>query len=151
MSSPPSRRGDRSSTSGGISQLRLIGIVSILTFGLTSLVAIGGLGQLSAVLFVLGFFILVPLIALLGEDFPYVKAEENEPQQPPRQDPVETLRDRFARGEIDQAEFERRLEYLVETEGLDFDVDEQLGHLSSERERPQGRCHRTREHELDWE
>jgi len=33
------------------------------------------------------------------------------------EDPVETLRERFARGEIDQTEFERRLDALLAAEG----------------------------------
>ncbi|QLH79883.1 SHOCT domain-containing protein [Halosimplex rubrum] len=34
-------------------------------------------------------------------------------------DPVETLRERFARGEIDQTEFERRLDALLASEAGD--------------------------------
>jgi hypothetical protein len=34
-------------------------------------------------------------------------------------DPIDELRDRYARGEIDEAELERRLDALLETEGLD--------------------------------
>ncbi len=122
-------------SSTGYSKSQLIGLVAVLTFGITSLVAVLGGGTLVPVVFVLGFFLLIPLIALLGEDFPLVEATDDTQQTPPRADPLETLRDRFARGEIDQAEFERRLEYLVETEGIDFDVDEELGHLETNRQR----------------
>lgn len=43
-------------------------------------------------------------------------------------DPLEELRERYARGEIDHDEFERRVERLVETEGVpttreDLEVD----------------------------
>jgi hypothetical protein len=37
----------------------------------------------------------------------------------PDDDPLDTLRDRYARGEIDEIEFERRLERLLETEDVD--------------------------------
>lgn len=137
-----------SSTASGYGPLQLMGLVSVLTFGLTALVAVLGGGTLVPTIFIFGFFILVPLIAILGEDFPFVQSQGDEPATALQQDPVETLRDRFARGEIDQAEFERRLEYLVETEGLEFDVDEELGQLSTENGRAR---ERTRERELDPE
>lgn len=109
----------------------MMGIVAVLTFGITSLVAVLGGGPLVPAIFIIGIFILVPLIAILGEDFPYVEETTDEPQPAPQQDPVETLRDRFARGEIDQEEFERRLEYIVATEDLAFDIEEELDHLGS--------------------
>lgn len=114
---------------------QLMGIVTVLTFGLTSLTAVLGGGPLVPAIFVTGFFLVVPLIALLGEDFPLVESSE-ETQRVPQRDPVETLRERYARGEIDQAEFERRLEYLVETEDLGFDVENELGRLDTESAAP---------------
>jgi len=98
---------------------QLIGVVAVLAFGLTSLFAVLGLGTLVPVTFVVGFFLVIPLIALLGERFPLV--ESDEPTPPPLEDPLETLRERYARGEIDQREFERRLEYLLETEQVDIE------------------------------
>ena len=109
-----------SGSATGYSRLQLIGIVSVLTFGFSSISAIIGLRLSPAIIFVVGFFILVPLIVLLGDDFPLVKAEDDSPPPALRQDPLETLRDRFARGEIDQEEFERRLESLLETEHVEY-------------------------------
>lgn len=120
--------------SSGYSRGKLMGIVAILTFGLTALTAVLGGGVLIPAIFITGFFILIPLIGILGEDFPLVESRTETPQPTPRKDPVETLRDRYARGEIDQVEFERRLEYLVETEDIEFDVTAELGQLDSERQ-----------------
>lgn len=50
-------------------------------------------------------------------------------------DPIATLRERYARGELTDAEFERRVEKLIETESVDHPVktrDLERGH---ERER----------------
>jgi len=116
----------------GYSRSRLMGVVAVLTFGLTSLTAVLGGGPLVPAIFVTGFFLVLPLVALLGDDFPLVESSSEQPQPAPRQDPVETLRDRYARGEIDQAEFERRLDYLVETEELGFDIEDELGRLESD-------------------
>lgn len=41
-------------------------------------------------------------------------------------DPVEELRERYARGEIDEAELERRLDALLETEDVDADDEESI-------------------------
>ncbi|QKG93060.1 SHOCT domain-containing protein [Halorubrum sp. SS5] len=104
---------------------RLIGLIAILSFGLTSLFAVllpTALGPLIPATFITGFFILIPLVLVLGEDFPLVAADE--PDAPAASDataerPVAALRDRYASGEIDEAEFERRLDRLLATEDLD--------------------------------
>jgi len=41
-------------------------------------------------------------------------------------DPVEELRDRYARGEIDELELERRLDALLETEDVESDDEETI-------------------------
>ncbi|NEU55597.1 SHOCT domain-containing protein [Halorussus sp. MSC15.2] len=98
---------------------RLIAVLSVLTFGLTALFAVVGLEFLVPTIFVLGFFIVVPLVALLGDSLPMVETDaegvEVERETTP-DDPVEQLRARYARGELTDAEFERRLERLLETE-----------------------------------
>ena len=101
---------------------RLVGVVAILTFGLTSIAAIlGGVGSIVAALFVTGFFLVIPMVALLGEDLPLVAAsdgDEGADEPLHDDDPVEVLRERYARGELSQEEFESRLDRLLETEDL---------------------------------
>ena len=109
---------------------RLIGLIAILSFGFASLFAVllpGVLGPLIPATFILGFFVLVPLVALLGEDFPLVEAAgpggEPASSTATTEDPLATLRERYATGEIGEEEFERKLDRLLETEELDDRAD----------------------------
>ncbi|WP_331233427.1 SHOCT domain-containing protein [Natronorarus salvus] len=96
---------------------------------------------LAALLF--GYVVVVPLVALLygdegdrhewwddwwGEEsweewWDDLWGEEtDEPEhetEPNRRDALETLRERYARGELTDEQFERKLEYLLETETLE--------------------------------
>ena len=47
------------------------------------------------------------------------RTHQSESTTTTEEDVLETLRNRYARGEIDEAEFERRLEALLETESID--------------------------------
>lgn len=88
----------------------------------------------AAAVFVVGWLLVVPLSALLGgmlgsDGFSAAMDEtvqgamegneasgtDNGESDP---DPLGTLRDRYARGEIDESEFERRLEGLLATEDV---------------------------------
>ncbi|WP_123622679.1 SHOCT domain-containing protein [Halorubrum sp. CSM-61] len=105
-------------------KMRLAGIIAVLSFGLTALFAVllpEFLEALIPATFILGFFVLVPLVLLLGEDFPLVepKGSGEESASATNEDPLATLRERYATGEIGEAEFERKLDRLLETEGLD--------------------------------
>ena len=101
---------------------RLIATLSVLTFGLTAFFAVVGLEFLVPTIFVLGFFILVPLVAILGDSLPWVAGEvdgvEVEQSVGSGDGPVDELRARYARGELTDEEFERRLERLLETEDV---------------------------------
>jgi uncharacterized membrane protein len=127
------------------SKRRLAGLIAILSFGLSSLFAVLGLGTVVSVTFILGFFILLPLIGLLGSDFPLVESSDDEPSADETthdEDPLTTLRQRYANGEIDEAEFERRLELMLETEDVrqsttnsdTDDVSDQLREIKRELE-----------------
>jgi len=102
----------------------LMAVIAILTLGTASLFAVFNVGTLVAVTAVVGFLILLPLVAVLGSRLPGVEATGSEPD--PERDrqptdaatPIEQLRERYARGEMSESEFERRLERLIETEDL---------------------------------
>lgn len=49
----------------------------------------------------------------------YAGDEASEPGTDRQQDALDTLRDRYARGELTEAEFERRVERLLETETVE--------------------------------
>jgi len=105
---------------------RLIGLIAILSFGVTSLSAVLSFGVLGPAAFILGFFVLIPLVVLLGDDFPLVGTEEptEESVSAAKDDPLATLRERYATGEIGEEEFERKLDRLLETEELTGGVED---------------------------
>ena len=91
----------------------------VLTVGLAALF----LGQSWFwVVFVVGFAGVVPLVGVLSKD----DEESGEPSETSRDvdetteesrtEALETLRERYARGELTHEEFERKLEALMETE-----------------------------------
>ncbi|MFB6300663.1 MAG: SHOCT domain-containing protein [Halobacteriales archaeon] len=103
------------------------GVVVFLTVGLGLTLLFFGVDWFWVV-FVLGFAVVLPLVGVLTS-----ADEEAESETEKTADPLETLRDRYARGEIDEAGFERRLDRLLETESPeDFSErladDERLGH-----------------------
>lgn len=109
----------------------LLSTLSVLTFGLTALAAVAGLDFLVPTIFVLGFFIVVPLVGILGDSLPIVESGTDGvsvERGVTADDPVAELRSRYARGELTDEEFERRLERLLETEELER-------HLEAERDR----------------
>ncbi|WP_290818594.1 SHOCT domain-containing protein [Halovivax sp.] len=82
-----------------------IGLLTAVFFGVTYAFAV----------FVVGWLLLVPVLGVLSDEFVDGESDEQHSQEP-AEDPLETLRDRYARGEIDDLEFERRVERLIETE-----------------------------------
>ena len=85
-----------------LSTEELVGATAILSFGLSTLV-------------------LVLLLAIFGDRLPVVESEDEAADTDAT---PEQLRERYARGEIIEAEFERRIERLLETEDLERRVDE---------------------------
>jgi len=112
---------------------RLTPLFAVVTLPLGILAFMFSGWQAAAVVFVVGWFLLVPASAILfGPSWDEEMEQVAELQETAgrfdggggagetdQTDPVDELRDRYARGEIDEAEFERRLEGLLETEDVD--------------------------------
>jgi len=77
----------------------------------------------AAVVFVIGWFLLTPLLIIGGEELvPLLRERQTATAtatEVPEEDPLEELKHRYARGEIDDLEFERRVERLVELDDVD--------------------------------
>jgi uncharacterized membrane protein len=66
------------------------------------------------IVFVVGFAGVLPAAVQLARW--YESRQESQSQSHTESNPLESLRERYASGEIDEAEFERRVERLLETE-----------------------------------
>ena len=114
-----------------------------------------GTGQLWLPVLLVGYIVVVPLVALLfgdeadrrewweWEDEEAEAADSSDevsttvpssPSQSNNRDALETLRDRYARGELTDEQFEHKLERLLETETLE-DVEEWAQDARDERDR----------------
>ncbi|WP_252698827.1 SHOCT domain-containing protein [Natronosalvus vescus] len=146
--------------SGPIERLQenITSATALLVIGL-SIVAYGLSIPYAWVFFVVGLFVIVPLVGLLFgaddwrkwdplsdefwddifEDEPAEATESPPPDdEATTEDALETLRDRYARGELTDEQFERKLELLVETESLenveDWYTNRERGDRLTERE-----------------
>ena len=110
----------------------LAAATAVTTLAAGILVAIFLGGTEAAVVFVVGWLLLVPLFGVLSGAGVGTTPEEverwmdvaeraermEEGDESADENPLELLRDRYARGEIDDVEFERRVERLVATEEI---------------------------------
>jgi uncharacterized membrane protein len=92
----------------------LVPLVAVLTLPVGVLLAVFGPIEYAIATFVIGWFLLVPVLAIVG-DVVFDRSANPETSV----DPLETLRERYARGEMTEAEFERQVEQLLATEDLD--------------------------------
>ncbi|MFC7140745.1 SHOCT domain-containing protein [Halosimplex aquaticum] len=100
---------------------RLLGgiaaVVAILTLPLGLLAGLFVSFEAAAVVFIVGWFLLTPLIPIVGNEiWPALRDRSGSSDESAEESPLEELKARYARGEIDDAEFERRMERLVEVE-----------------------------------
>lgn len=102
----------------------LPGVIAVATLGIGATLFLVGSGGLAVVLFVIGWLLLTPLSAILIEDVLEIDESEASTTSSPTdadgadEDPVTILREQYARGRLDEDEFERRLEALLATEDL---------------------------------
>lgn len=108
-------------------------LFAVVTLPLGILAAIFMGGRAAAVVFVVGWLLFVPASAILfggpGEENPLASEAAEQAHVTDRDvasasedggtDPIEEVRQRYARGDIDEVELERRLEALLETEDVD--------------------------------
>ncbi|WP_114578289.1 SHOCT domain-containing protein [Saliphagus sp. LR7] len=101
-------------------------LIGIVTFGLISLAGMAGLGGLAGALSIVGWFVLAPIFLFWGEEIAEILFEDEEPSMSAtserEDDAIDELKRRYAAGEIDDAEFEARLERLVAVEDLPEDL-----------------------------
>jgi len=129
----------------------------LVVIGLSVLAYAAGLPNVWVLLFV-GLLVVTPLVGLLVGDDDWRKWDplsdefwedifgeestetgETQDEAEAERDPLLTLRERYARGELTDEAFERRLELLLETESLE-EVERRLERAGDEREHERTRA-----------
>ena len=107
----------------------LAGFIAVGTLGVGVTSAVVGFGSLTPVIFVVGWLLLLPLVGVLSESSTAqsfvgrllgARSRERHREAVDEDEAaLEELKRRYARGEIDEAEFERRTARLIENESID--------------------------------
>ncbi|SDJ55125.1 SHOCT domain-containing protein [Natronorubrum texcoconense] len=102
-------------------------LIGVVTFALVSLAGIAGFAGLAGAISVVGWFLLTPIFLFWGEEITallFDDADESSEPSARATEPgaLEELKRRYAEGEIDDEEFEHRLERLVAVENLPDDL-----------------------------
>lgn len=100
----------------------LTALVAVLTLPVGLLAGLFVGLEAAAIVFIVGWLLLVPGIPILGEELlpaitdriPARRGPEADPD--PAVDPVAELKRQYAEGEISEAEFERRVEQVLEAD-----------------------------------
>lgn len=106
----------------------VVGIVSVLVTGIWLAALVSGF-QYWLALLLIGYIVVIPLTAMLfgedeveehwGEDATVPDEQRTPDADGDGEDALATLRERYARGELTDEQFERKLERLLETETLE--------------------------------
>lgn len=107
MSRPPVRR----------RQIR-VGVTTIAVLSLGFVAFVVGI-EWFWMIWVVGFVVVLPLVALVFD------TDDADGAAPERDDPLLILRERYARGELTDEQFERKVDRLIETEELDAEIEEE--------------------------
>jgi len=102
----------------------MVEVVAVATLPVAALAAIFVGGDAAGVVAIVGWLFLVPTLSVLSD---HVDLGEDTAEESPVEattddstdDALQGLRQRYAAGEIDDSEFERRLERLIETEDVE--------------------------------
>lgn len=98
----------------------LIGLVAVGTLPAVALAGMFVSSTAAGAVAIVGWLLLVPMLGILADDEEFSFGEEaSDAAESESSDPLDELRSRYAAGELTDAEFERRLERLLETEGID--------------------------------
>jgi uncharacterized membrane protein len=92
----------------------LVPLIAVVTLPIGILLFVLGMETFAIATFVIGWFLLVPVLAILGDTL----SSETDGSAT-EDDPLELLRERYAKGEISESEFERQVEQLLATEDVD--------------------------------
>lgn len=94
----------------------LTSLIAVLTLPAGLLALLFWTPTAAAVIFVVGWLLLVPVIPLIAL---YFSIRDSKVPEESTDNPVSDLKHRYAAGEIDEDEFNRRIEHLIETEEID--------------------------------
>lgn len=101
-------------------------LIGIVTFALAGLAAIAGFGGLTPVIGIIGWFLLAPIFLFWGEEIAEAVFNETKPAADTvhnnEEDALSELKRRYAEGEIDDDEFEHRLDRLLQVDHALDDV-----------------------------
>ncbi|MFT4890091.1 MAG: hypothetical protein ACI9YT_001004 [Halobacteriales archaeon] len=94
----------------------LVPLIAVATLPIGILLFVVDLEVFALATFVIGWFLLVPVLAILGDAL-----STETPESTTDEDPLEVLRERYAKGAISESEFERQVERLLATEEIDVE------------------------------
>jgi uncharacterized membrane protein len=126
-------------------------LIGVVTFALISLAGLAGLEALAGAIAIVGWFLLVPLFLFWGEEIADIALDSDSEPNHSVDDPFEELKRRYAAGEIDDEEFERRIDLLVGVDGAFEDVFSETASDEAASRPLETETSAPRERERDWD